>query len=172
MSEEAPTQQQQPAQEKQPDEPPPPAAAAASDAPQEPGSGPAAAELSCRALVLTGFGGYDKVKLQVKTQSQPQLKPGEVLLRVKACGLNFAELLGRQGLYDLLPAPPVTMGMEGSGVIEAVGEDVKDRNVSKSPSRPPHTILPTVIIIHMCCGAAGVFTLKVKCCVFGLQSCC
>ncbi|XP_071318740.1 synaptic vesicle membrane protein VAT-1 homolog [Trachinotus anak] len=127
--EEAPTQQQQPEQEKQPDEPPP----AASDAPQESGgSSPAAAEekpLSCRALVLTGYGGYDKVRLQVKTLSKPQLKAGEVLVRVKACGLNFAELLGRQGLYEPLPAPPVTMGMEGSGVVEAVGEDVKDREV-------------------------------------------
>uniref|UniRef100_A0A3Q0RQP7 Vesicle amine transport 1 n=1 Tax=Amphilophus citrinellus TaxID=61819 RepID=A0A3Q0RQP7_AMPCI len=85
--------------------------------------------LSCRALVLTGHGGYDKVKLQVKTLAKPKLKAGEVLVRVKACGLNFAELLGRQGLYELLPAPPVTMGMEGSGVIEAVGEDVKDRKV-------------------------------------------
>lgn len=87
--------------------------------------------LSWRALVLTGHGGYDKVKLQVKTLAKPKLKAGEVLLRVKACGLNFAELLGRQGLYEMLPAPPVTMGMEGSGVIEAVGEDVKDRKVSK-----------------------------------------
>lgn len=69
------------------------------------------------------------MKLQVKTQPEPQLKAGEVLVRVKACGLNFAELLGRQGLYELLPAPPVVMGMEGSGVIEAVGEDVKDRKV-------------------------------------------
>uniref|UniRef100_A0A8C9WT83 Vesicle amine transport 1 n=1 Tax=Sander lucioperca TaxID=283035 RepID=A0A8C9WT83_SANLU len=92
---------------------------------------PAAEEkpLSFRSLVLTGYGGYDKVKLQVKTQKQPQLEAGEVLVHVKACGLNFAELLGRQGLYELLPAPPVTMGMEGSGVIEAVGEDVKDRKV-------------------------------------------
>ncbi|XP_067431727.1 synaptic vesicle membrane protein VAT-1 homolog [Thunnus thynnus] len=127
MSEEAPTQQQPPEQEKKPDEPPP----AASDAPQESCSSPSAEEkpLSCRALVLTGFGGYDKVKLQVKAQSQPQLQAGEVLVRVKACGLNFGELLGRQGLYELLPAPPVTMGMEGSGVIEAVGEDVTDRKV-------------------------------------------
>lgn len=122
--EEAPTPQQQPEQEQKP----PPAAA---DAPGESGSSPAAEAklLTCRALVLTGYGGYDKVKLQVKTQSEPQLKAGEVLVRVKACGLNFAELLGRQGLYELLPAPPVTMGMEGSGVIEAVGEDVKDRKV-------------------------------------------
>nr|XP_019939026.1 PREDICTED: synaptic vesicle membrane protein VAT-1 homolog [Paralichthys olivaceus] len=84
---------------------------------------------SCRALVLTGHGGYDKVKLQAKRQAEPKLGPGEVLLRVKACGLNFAELLGRQGLYEPLPPPPVTMGMEGSGVIEAVGEEVKDRKV-------------------------------------------
>ncbi|KAK5906003.1 hypothetical protein CgunFtcFv8_001906 [Champsocephalus gunnari] len=125
--EEAPTLQ--PEQEKQPDEEPPPAA---SEAPQQSGSSsPAAAEeqpLSIRALVLTGYGGYDKVKLQVKTQKQ-QLAAGEVLVRVKACGLNFAELMGKQGLYELLPPPPVTLGMEGSGVIEAVGEDVKDRKV-------------------------------------------
>lgn len=143
--EEAPTQQQQQPeeQEKKPDEPPP--AAAADAPPQEASPSPAAAEqekpLSLRALVLTGYGGYDKVKLQVKTQSKPQLKPGEVLLRVKACGLNFAELLGRQGLYELLPAPPVTMGMEGSGVIEAVGEEVKDRKVSKGLTHTPtHTL--------------------------------
>ncbi|TDG97975.1 hypothetical protein EPR50_G00213650 [Perca flavescens] len=125
--EEAPTPQQQPEQEKKLDGPTP----AGSEAPQESGSSPAAEEkpLSFRSLVLTGYGGYDKVKLQVKTQKQPQLEAGEVLVRVKACGLNFAELLGRQGLYELLPAPPVVMGMEGSGVIEAVGEDVKDRKV-------------------------------------------
>ncbi|XP_074477111.1 synaptic vesicle membrane protein VAT-1 homolog [Sebastes fasciatus] len=130
--EEAPTPPQQLQQEKMPDEEPPPAAA---EAPQESGS-PAAAEeekpVSCRALVLTGYGGYDKVKLMqvkpLKTQQQ-QLEAGEVLVNIKACGLNFAELMGRQGLYELLPAPPVAMGMEGSGVIEAVGQDVKDRKV-------------------------------------------
>ncbi|KAM6897358.1 synaptic vesicle membrane protein VAT-1 homolog [Xenentodon cancila] len=125
--EEAPTQQEQPEQVKKPDEPPP----AASAESQESCSSPAAEEkqFSCRALVLTGYGGYDKIKLQVKTQKKPQLKAGEVLVRVKACGLNFAELLGKQGLYELLPSPPVIMGMEGSGVIEEVGEDVKDRKV-------------------------------------------
>lgn len=85
--------------------------------------------LSCRALVLTGYGGYDKIKLQVKTLPKPELKSGEVLVRVKACGLNFAELMGRQGLYDPLPSPPVTMGMEGAGVVEAVGDGVEDKKV-------------------------------------------
>lgn len=92
---------------------------------------------SCRALVLTGYGGYDKVRLQVKTLAEPRPGPGEVLVRVKACGLNFAELLGKQGLYGPLPAPPVTMGMEGSGLIEAVGEGVQDRQVSTTrPTEP------------------------------------
>ncbi|XP_015245978.1 PREDICTED: synaptic vesicle membrane protein VAT-1 homolog [Cyprinodon variegatus] len=129
--EEGPAQQQEPEQVKKPDEPPP--AEAAEAKPESSSSSPAAAEeeqpISYRALVLTGYGGYDKIKLQVKSMKKSQLKAGEVLVRVKACGLNFAELLGRQGLYDLLPAPPVTMGMEGSGVIEAVAEDVTDRKV-------------------------------------------
>ncbi|XP_077474848.1 synaptic vesicle membrane protein VAT-1 homolog [Stigmatopora argus] len=81
-----------------------------------------------RALVLTGYGGYDKVKLQVK-KGKPTLKAGEVQVRVKACGLNFADLMARQGLYDRLPSPPVSLGMECSGLVEAVGEEVADRKV-------------------------------------------
>lgn len=100
-----------------------PAAAATDKAPEE-------ETFSYRALVLTGYGGYDKVKLQVK-KGKPTLKAGEVLVRVKACGLNFADLMARQGLYDRLPSPPVTPGMECSGVIEAVGEEVADRKVSE-----------------------------------------
>lgn len=124
--EDAATEQQQPQPEQEaqkPEDPPAP--------PQEQGNTPATEEkgtpVSCRALVLTGYGGYDKIKLQVKTL--PELKAGEVLVRVKACGLNFAELMGRQGLYDPLPSPPVTMGMEGAGVVEAVGDGVEDKNV-------------------------------------------
>ncbi|KAK5601433.1 Synaptic vesicle membrane protein VAT-1 [Crenichthys baileyi] len=135
MSGEEPlTQQQEPEQVKKPDEPPPVAAPAPAEAKPESGSSrPAAAEeektISYRALVLTGYGGYEKIKLQVKSMNKSQLKAGEVLVRVKACGLNFAELLGKQGLYELLPSPPITLGMEGSGVIEAVGEDVTNRKV-------------------------------------------
>lgn len=97
-------------------------AAAAADKPAEEDA------FSYRALVLTGYGGYDKVKLQVK-KGKPALKSGEVMVRVKACGLNFADLMARQGLYDRLPSPPVTPGMECSGIIEATGEDVTDRKV-------------------------------------------
>ncbi|KAJ3601172.1 hypothetical protein NHX12_032145, partial [Muraenolepis orangiensis] len=106
----------------------PAAAAAAEASPAATEKVPEEETFSYRALVLTGYGGYDKVKLQVK-KGKPVLKAGEVQVQVKACGLNFADLLGRQGLYDRLPSPPVTPGMECSGVIEAVGEEVTDRKV-------------------------------------------
>nr|XP_023691238.1 synaptic vesicle membrane protein VAT-1 homolog [Paramormyrops kingsleyae] len=104
------------------------AAAAPADAPAAAEKAPEEEAFTFRSLVLSGHGGYDKVKLQVK-KGKPALKSGEVMVRVKACGLNFSDLLGRQGLYERLPSPPVTPGMECSGVIEAVGEEVTDRKV-------------------------------------------
>ncbi|KAM8817759.1 synaptic vesicle membrane protein VAT-1 homolog [Rhynchonycteris naso] len=82
-----------------------------------------------RCLVLTGFGGYDKVKLQSRPAAPPAPDPGHLTLRVRACGLNFADVMARQGLYDRLPPLPFTPGMEGSGVVIAVGEGVNDRKV-------------------------------------------
>ncbi|XP_028826585.1 synaptic vesicle membrane protein VAT-1 homolog [Denticeps clupeoides] len=81
-----------------------------------------------RSLVLTGYGGYDKVRLQLK-QGRPAPGGGEVAVRVRACGLNFSDLMARQGLYERLPTPPVTPGMECAGLVEAVGEGVEDRRV-------------------------------------------
>lgn len=94
----------------------------------------AAAPPPLRCLVLTGFGGYDKVKLQSRPAAPPAPGPGQLTLRVRACGLNFADLMARQGLYDRLPPLPVTPGMEGAGVVVAVGEGVSDRKVSELPA--------------------------------------
>ncbi|XP_068923693.1 synaptic vesicle membrane protein VAT-1 homolog [Petaurus breviceps papuanus] len=82
-----------------------------------------------RCLVLTGFGGYDKVKLQSRPAAPPAPGPGQLTVRVRACGLNFADLMIRQGVYDRLPAVPFTPGMEGAGVVIAVGEGVSERKV-------------------------------------------
>lgn len=112
----------------------PPTVEVASD-PQPPPAPEASASASApplRCLVLTGFGGYDKVKLQSRPAVPPAPGPGQLTLRVRACGLNFADLMGRQGLYDRLPPLPVTPGMEGAGVVVAVGEGVGDRKVSGS----------------------------------------
>ncbi|XP_003340285.2 synaptic vesicle membrane protein VAT-1 homolog [Monodelphis domestica] len=100
---------------------PPPSEAAKDEVPPE--------RPPLRCLVLTGFGGYDKVKLQNRPASPPAPGPGQLTVRVRACGLNFADLLIRQGVYDRLPQVPFTPGMEGAGIVIAVGEGVKERKV-------------------------------------------
>ena len=49
--------------------------------------------------------------------------PGEVLVQVAACGLNFADLLMAQGRYQDKPALPYTMGLEFAGTVVALGPD-------------------------------------------------
>ncbi|MEO8058842.1 MAG: quinone oxidoreductase [Burkholderiales bacterium] len=48
--------------------------------------------------------------------------PGEIRIRHHACGLNFIDVYQRSGVYAL--PMPLSLGMEGAGVIEAVGEGV------------------------------------------------
>lgn len=55
----------------------------------------------------------------------PQPLAGEVRLRIRACGLNFADLLMAKGQYQERPALPFVMGMEVAGVIDALGEGVR-----------------------------------------------
>ena len=52
---------------------------------------------------------------------RPNPREGEVLVRIKACGLNFADLLMLKGEYQETPKPPFTPGLEISGVVAAVG---------------------------------------------------
>ncbi|MBL6457556.1 quinone oxidoreductase [Belnapia sp. T6] len=59
---------------------------------------------------------------------QPDPKPGEVLVRHKAVGLNYIDVYFRTGLYKA-PSMPVTIGMEGAGLVEAVGDGVTDLKV-------------------------------------------
>ncbi|MCC5955235.1 MAG: NADPH:quinone oxidoreductase family protein [Natronohydrobacter sp.] len=54
----------------------------------------------------------------------PRPGPGEVLISVAACGLNFADLLMQRGQYQERPALPFVLGMEISGTIIALGEGV------------------------------------------------
>lgn len=75
-----------------------------------------------RAIVTTRNG--DVRVMKVETRPDPVPAPGEALIRVKAAGLNFADILARQGLYPDGPPKPCVMGYEVSGVIEAVGEGV------------------------------------------------
>ncbi|WP_136636563.1 NADPH:quinone oxidoreductase family protein [Pseudooceanicola onchidii] len=55
----------------------------------------------------------------------PDCKPisGQLLMRNRACGLNFADLLMIRGKYQDTPKAPFTLGMEAAGVVEALGPD-------------------------------------------------
>ena len=79
-----------------------------------------------RAIVTTRNG--DISVLQVEQRPDPQPTAGQVLIRVKAAGLNFADILARQGLYPDGPPKPCVMGYEVAGTVEAAGEGV-DRSI-------------------------------------------
>lgn len=51
----------------------------------------------------------------------PPPGPGELRLRIAACGVNFADLLMAEGRYQDTPEPPFTLGMEVAGTVEALG---------------------------------------------------
>lgn len=60
---------------------------------------------------------------QRTTLPDPVPAKGEVLVRIMAAGLNFADLLMAQGKYQVRVAPPYVPGMEFAGVVEALGPD-------------------------------------------------
>jgi putative PIG3 family NAD(P)H quinone oxidoreductase len=62
--------------------------------------------------------------LVVRELPDPEPGPGEVLLEVAAAGLNRADLLQRQGFYPPPPGASDVLGMECSGTVAAVGDDV------------------------------------------------
>jgi NADPH:quinone reductase-like Zn-dependent oxidoreductase len=64
--------------------------------------------------------------LVVKEAPDPQVKAGEVRVRVKASGINFADLMARVGLYPDAPKLPCVVGYEVSGVVDQVGDGVTD----------------------------------------------
>lgn len=76
-----------------------------------------------RAIWITRAGSYDV--LRVRETRDPSIRPGHLRIRVHACGLNFADVMARQGLYPDAPKPPCVVGYEAAGVVEALGEGVE-----------------------------------------------
>ena len=64
--------------------------------------------------------------------ADPVAGPGEIVIDVKAAGLNYPDNLIVQGLYQFQPERPFSPGHEGSGVVSSVGPDVKMHNVGDS----------------------------------------
>ena len=75
--------------------------------------------------------------LQIDEIEVPAPKAGEVQIRVKAIGLNRAEVMYRSGAYTYAPRFPAIVGYEGSGVVEAVGSGVSGFAVGDAVSVVP-----------------------------------
>ncbi|MDG4881615.1 NADP-dependent oxidoreductase [Mesorhizobium sp. WSM4884] len=75
-----------------------------------------------RAVIQNSVGGPDV--LFVAEQPDPSLKPGEVLIRVQAAGINPVDGAVRGGFYPLLGEPPFILGWDISGTVEAVSAGV------------------------------------------------
>ena len=75
-----------------------------------------------KAVVIEKLGGPEVLK--IAEVPKPEVKPGMVLIKVRAAGINFADTLFRQGQYMMQPKLPDIPGFEAAGEIEAVGPGV------------------------------------------------
>lgn len=76
-----------------------------------------------RAIVCTALGGPDVLRLEDRPDPGSP-GPGEVLVRTRAWGVNYVDVLMCRGGYQLKPDPPFVPGLEAAGDIVAVGEGV------------------------------------------------
>ncbi|MFJ5717955.1 quinone oxidoreductase family protein [Neobacillus sp. NPDC093127] len=80
-----------------------------------------------KALVFNTFGGPEV--LEYLDIEDPVIGPDEVLVRMKAIGLNFADIYRRKGNYHLAGNPPYILGYEGAGIVEKTGANVQEISV-------------------------------------------
>src|SRR5262249_46441167 len=76
-----------------------------------------------RAVIITGVGGAEV--LEVREVPTPEPRGDQVRVRVRACGLNRADLMQTRGLYPAPPGAPADIpGLEYAGEVDALGPDV------------------------------------------------
>jgi NADPH2:quinone reductase len=117
-----------------------------------------------KAIVFAETGGAEVLKLG--EAPRPEVRPGTVLLRNHAIGVNFADTRFRQGTYVMKPKLPDTPGLEAAGVVEAVGEGVTEfrpgARVAAFASKtyaeycvtPAHMVVPLPEFVSFAEGAA------------------
>ncbi len=79
--------------------------------------------MKVRGVRVHAYGGSDQLRLEAFETAPPG--PGEVLVRHRAIGVNFADIHNRTGRYPS-PSLPHGLGGEAAGVVEAVGPDIRE----------------------------------------------
>jgi propanol-preferring alcohol dehydrogenase len=78
-----------------------------------------------KAAVVTSF----TSALQIQDVPVPKPGPGQVLVRMEACGLCHTDIHAARGDWPVKPTPPFTPGHEGVGIVEALGTGVTERQL-------------------------------------------
>ncbi len=107
-----------------------------------------------RQIFITKVGPPEVLKVQ--ESADPDAAAGQVRVRVKAAGINFADLAARTGLYPDAPPIPCVVGYEASGIIDQVGPDVVGFKSGDRVLAMPRfggysdtVVLPTAQVYHM-----------------------
>ena len=111
-----------------------------------------------QAIQITAYGGPEQMRLVELSVGEPG--PGEIRIRHQACGLNFIDVYQRTGLYA--NPLPLTLGMEGAGIVEAVGAGVSHLAVGDRAayaSNPPGSysqlrVMPAKNVVKLPAGIA------------------
>jgi synaptic vesicle membrane protein VAT-1 len=82
-----------------------------------------------KAVFVTRYGGPEV--MEIRDAPAPRPGVGQILVRVRAIGLNFADIFGRLGVYPGTPKPPFIPGLEFSGDVAEVGRGVARFNVGE-----------------------------------------
>jgi len=82
-----------------------------------------------KAIRVHEFGGPEV--MQVEEVPDPKPGPGQVVVRVRAVGVNPVDTYIRSGTYHIKPALPYTPGMDPAGIVESIGEGVSRAVVGK-----------------------------------------
>ena len=77
-----------------------------------------------KAIRVQEYGG--PAVMRIEDLPDPRPGPGEIVVRVRAAGVNPVDAYIHTGTYARKPALPYTPGQDGAGEIEAVGADVKE----------------------------------------------
>jgi NADPH2:quinone reductase len=106
-----------------------------------------------KTVQIQRHGGPEEMQLVELPVGDPGL--GEVRIRHQACGLNFIDVYQRSGVYAL--QMPLTLGMEGAGVVEAVGagvEHLRPGDRAAYASQPPGSystarVMPAKCVVRL-----------------------